>query len=59
MYKSVNGGNGLNLASIKRIANIEVHPTDANIVFVAAMGNPFKSNPNAVFTAPKTVAIRN
>jgi hypothetical protein len=27
------------------IANIEVHPTDANIVFVAAMGNPFKSNP--------------
>jgi hypothetical protein len=39
MYKSVNGGKrGLNLASIKRIANIEVHPTDANIVFVAAMG---------------------
>jgi hypothetical protein len=45
--KSVNGGKthkaGLDKADA--IGNIEVHPTDANIVFVAAMGNPFKSNP--------------
>lgn len=48
VYKSVNGGktwakSGLDKADA--IGNIEVHPTDANIVFVAAMGNPFKSNP--------------
>jgi hypothetical protein len=38
------------------IANIEVHPTDA-IVFVAAMGNPFKSNPERGVYRSKTVAI--
>ena len=48
VYKSVNGGktwakSGLDKADA--IGNIEVHPTDANIVFVAAMGNPFKFNP--------------
>ncbi|MFV8331780.1 glycosyl hydrolase [Flavobacterium sp. GSP14] len=48
MYKSVNGGKTWSKSGLDKadaIANIEVHPTDANIVFVAAMGNPFKSNP--------------
>jgi hypothetical protein len=33
----------------KADGNIEVHPTDANIVFVAAMGNPFNLIRNAVY----------
>lgn len=48
MYKSVNGGKTWSKSGLDKadaIANIAVHPTDANIVFVAAMGNPFKSNP--------------
>jgi photosystem II stability/assembly factor-like uncharacterized protein len=48
MYKSVNGGktwSKIGLEKADAIANIEVHPTDATIVFAAAMGNPFKSNP--------------
>ncbi|MFV8351604.1 glycosyl hydrolase [Flavobacterium sp. XS2P14] len=48
MYKSVNGGKKWSKSGLDKadaIANIEVHPSDANIVFVAAMGNPFKSNP--------------
>ena len=48
MYKSVNGGKTWSKSGLDKadaIANIEVHPSDANIVFVAAMGNPFKSNP--------------
>ncbi len=48
MYKSVNSGKSwskIGLEKADAIANIEVHPTDANIVFAAAMGNPFKSNP--------------
>jgi photosystem II stability/assembly factor-like uncharacterized protein len=48
MYKSVNAGktwSKIGLEKADAIANIEVHPTDANIVFAAAMGNPFKSNP--------------
>jgi hypothetical protein len=32
--------------------NIEVHPTDANIVFAAAMGILLNLIQNAVFTAP-------
>lgn len=48
MYKSVNAGKtwskiGLEMADA--IANIEVHPTNADIVYASAMGNPFKSNP--------------
>lgn len=48
VYKSVNGGKSwakVGLDKADAIGNIEVHPTDANIVFAAAMGNPFQSNP--------------
>ena len=48
MYKSVNGGKNWMKIGIEKadaIANIEVHPTNSDIVFVAAMGNPFHSNP--------------
>lgn len=48
VYKSVNGGKSWAKAGLDKadaIGNIEVHPTDANIVFAAAMGNPFQSNP--------------
>jgi photosystem II stability/assembly factor-like uncharacterized protein len=47
MYKSVNGGKSwlkLGLEKADAIANIEVHPTNSDIVFVSAMGNPFHSN---------------
>jgi photosystem II stability/assembly factor-like uncharacterized protein len=48
MYKSVNEGKSwskLGLEKADAIANIEVHPTNSDIVFVAAMGNPFQPNP--------------
>jgi len=47
MYKSVNGGKSwlkLGLEKADAIANIEVHPTNSDIIFVSAMGNPFHSN---------------
>jgi Sortilin, neurotensin receptor 3, len=47
MYKSVNEGKTwmkIGLEKADAIGNIEVHPTNADVVFVAAMGNPFKSN---------------
>ncbi|WP_248903290.1 glycosyl hydrolase [Flavobacterium sp. K5-23] len=47
MYKSVNGGklwSKLGLEKADAIANIEVHPTNSDIVFVSAMGNPFHPN---------------
>jgi photosystem II stability/assembly factor-like uncharacterized protein len=48
MYKSLNAGKNwikLGLEKSDAIGNIEVHPTNSDIVFVAAMGNPFQSNP--------------
>ncbi len=48
MYKSVNGGENwtkIGLEKADAIANIEVHPNNADIIFAAAMGNPFHSNP--------------
>ena len=47
MYKSVNGGKNwikIGIEKADAIANIEVHPTNSDIVFVSAMGNPFHSN---------------
>jgi photosystem II stability/assembly factor-like uncharacterized protein len=47
MYKSVNAGKTwmkIGLEKSDAIGNIEVHPTNADVVFVAAMGNPFQSN---------------
>jgi photosystem II stability/assembly factor-like uncharacterized protein len=48
MYKSVDAGktwSKIGLEKADAITNIEVHPSNADIVFVAAMGNPFQSNP--------------
>jgi photosystem II stability/assembly factor-like uncharacterized protein len=48
MYKSVNGGKNwtkIGLEKADAIGNIEVHPANADIVFVAALGNPFHPNP--------------
>ncbi len=48
MYKSVDAGktwSKIGLEKADAIGNIEVHPSNADIVFVAAMGNPFHSNP--------------
>jgi photosystem II stability/assembly factor-like uncharacterized protein len=48
MYKSLNGGKTwtkIGLEKADAIANIEVHPTNSEIIFAAAMGNPFHSNP--------------
>lgn len=48
MYKSVNGGKSwskIGLEKADAIANIEVHPTNNDVVFAAAMGNPFHTNP--------------
>lgn len=48
MYKSVNAGKSwskIGLEKADAIANIEVHPTNADIVFASAMGNPFHTNP--------------
>ena len=47
MYKSVNGGKNwqkIGLDKVDAIANIEVHPSNSDIVFAAAMGNPFHPN---------------
>ncbi|WP_310381578.1 VPS10 domain-containing protein [Flavobacterium sp.] len=48
MYKSVNAGKSwskIGLEKADAIGNIEVHPTNSDIVFAAAMGNPFHTNP--------------
>ena len=48
MYKSVNAGKNwskIGLDKADAIGNIEVHPSNPDIVFVAAMGSPFHSNP--------------
>lgn len=47
MYKSVNAGKSwtkIGLEKADAIGNIEVHPTNSDIVFAAAMGNPFHTN---------------
>lgn len=48
VYKSTNGGNTwkhMGLPKADAIATISVHPKNDNIVFVAAVGNPFAPNP--------------
>lgn len=47
MYKSVDGGRSwthIGLADSQQIARIRVDPTDANRVFVAALGHPYGPN---------------
>lgn len=47
MYKSTDAGKTwkhIGLPKADAIATVEVHPTDANTVYVAAVGNPFSPN---------------
>ena len=47
MYKSTDAGKSwkhIGLPTADAIATIEVHPTDHNLVYVAAVGNPFAPN---------------
>ena len=47
MYKSTDAGKSwkhIGLPKADAIATIEVHPTDHNLVYVAAVGNPFAPN---------------
>jgi photosystem II stability/assembly factor-like uncharacterized protein len=56
MYKSVDGGRTwrhIGLADSQQIAHIEVHPSNPDLVYVAALGHPY--GPNAergVFRSP-------
>ena len=48
VYKSTDGGNSwehVGLVETRQIGRIIVHPTDPNIVYVAAMGHHFGTNP--------------
>ncbi len=48
MYKSIDGGDTWKFIGLKNTAHIgavEIHPENHNIVFVAAIGNAFSSNP--------------
>ncbi len=48
MYKSVNGGESwmhIGLRDAGQIGSVVVHPTNPQVLYVAALGNPFDSNP--------------
>lgn len=48
MYKSVDGGDSWDFIGLKNtghIGAVEIHPSDNNTVFVAAIGNAFAPNP--------------
>lgn len=48
MYKSVNGGKSwtsIGLEKTGHIGAVEIHPSDSNTVFVAAIGQAFQPNP--------------
>ncbi len=48
MYKSTDGGQSWTFAGLKQagqIGAVVVHPTNPDIVYVAALGNPFRANP--------------
>ena len=48
VYKSINGGKNwihLGLEETQSIAKIRVHPTNPDIVYVAALGHPYGENP--------------
>jgi photosystem II stability/assembly factor-like uncharacterized protein/uncharacterized protein YaiE (UPF0345 family) len=49
VYKSTDAGKTWRHAGLKMadaIGNIEVHPQNANLLYVAALGNPFAPNPD-------------
>ncbi|MCZ6899195.1 MAG: glycosyl hydrolase [Bacteroidetes bacterium] len=48
VYKSTDGGKNwshLGLAETQAISRVRIHPTDPDVVYVAALGHPFGSNP--------------
>ncbi len=48
MYKSVNAGKSwefIGLEKVGQIGAVEIHPQNHNIVYVAAIGQPFQANP--------------
>jgi len=48
MYKSVDAGKSWKKIGCEKadgIANIEVHPSNPDVVFISALGNPFHPNP--------------
>ena len=48
MYKSVNGGESwthIGLRDAGQIGSVVIHPTNPEVVYVAALGNPFGPNP--------------
>ena len=48
MYKSIDGGKTwehIGLKNVGQIGAVEIDPSNSNIVWVAAIGNAFKSNP--------------
>ncbi len=48
MYKSVNGGESwmhIGLRDAGQIGSVVVHPTNPQVVYAAALGNPFAPNP--------------
>ncbi len=48
MYRSIDGGKTwehIGLKNVGQIGAVEIDPTNSNVVWVAAIGNAFKSNP--------------
>ena len=48
VYKSIDAGKTwehIGLKNVGQIGAVEIDPTNSNVVWVAAIGNPFKSNP--------------
>ncbi len=48
LYKSTDAGNTwahMGLREMGQIGSVEVHPTNPDVVYAAALGNPFKPNP--------------
>jgi photosystem II stability/assembly factor-like uncharacterized protein len=49
IYKSTDAGKTWTFAGLRdvgQIATVRIHPTDPNLVYVAALGNPFVPNPD-------------
>ncbi len=47
MYRSRNGGKSwthIGLEDVQQVASVVVHPTDANVVYVGALGHPYGPN---------------
>ncbi|MFT5954844.1 MAG: photosystem II stability/assembly factor-like uncharacterized protein, partial [Cyclobacteriaceae bacterium] len=48
MYKSVDGGDSwtaIGLSKVGQIGEVVIHPSNYNVVYVSAIGNPFGPNP--------------